>query len=203
MSCAITAIMTKEVYFSIDIETDGPCPGLNSMLSLGVVALCPVRGELGFFEDNLKLLPEANPNPKTMSEFWSQWPQQYAATRVNVQDPADVFLRFDQWVNSFDGVPVAVAFPAGFDFSWIWYYSNRFVGNCAFSFSCIDLKTLAWSILGGNYRHATKRRWPGHWFSSKLNHTHVAIEDAREQGVLFLNMLKDLEHKQITLGVKS
>jgi DNA polymerase III alpha subunit (gram-positive type) len=193
--------MSKEIYFSIDIETDGPCPGLNSMLSLGVVALCAKRGELGSFEANLDLLPEASANPKTTSEFWSQWPQQYAATRVNTQDPAVVFRRFDRWVQSFGGVPVAVAFPAGFDFSWIWYYSNRFVGSCAFSFSCIDLKTLAWTILGGNYRHATKRRWPKQWFSPDLSHTHVAIEDAREQGAVFLSMLRDLREIQFKTGV--
>jgi len=29
----------KELYFSTDIETDGPIPGPNSMLSFGVVAL--------------------------------------------------------------------------------------------------------------------------------------------------------------------
>lgn len=29
----------EDMYFSVDVETDGPVPGAHSMLSIGVVAL--------------------------------------------------------------------------------------------------------------------------------------------------------------------
>jgi hypothetical protein len=33
--------MTKEIYVSTDVETDGPIPGPHSMLSLGSAAYLP------------------------------------------------------------------------------------------------------------------------------------------------------------------
>ena len=43
-----------EIYVSIDIESDGPVPGLNSMLSLGAVAFDPVGKVLSKFQRNMK-----------------------------------------------------------------------------------------------------------------------------------------------------
>jgi len=40
------------------------------------------------------------------------------------------------------------------------------------------------------YRDSTKRNMPSHWFD-KSPHTHVAIDDAIEQGKLFCNMLAE------------
>lgn len=183
--------MSKEVYFSIDIETDGPCPGINSMLSLGAVAMSEASGVMSEFTVNLETLPEASPNERTTRDFWSRFPAEYELTRQNTKPPLEAMNEFRTWVRSLGGVSVAVAFPAGFDFSWMWYYLNRFGSDSPFSHSCIDIKTLAWCLLGGNYRHATKRNWPRRWFSA-LPHTHVAIDDAREQGETFLHMLSDL-----------
>ena len=55
--------MSKEIYFSIDVETDGPIPGPNSLLSLGAVALDNQGNELGTFYRNFKTLP---PKQKVM-----------------------------------------------------------------------------------------------------------------------------------------
>lgn len=186
--------MSKEIYFSIDIETDGPCPGENSMLSLAAVSMSESRGMIAEFSVNILPLESAQPNEKTMTEFWSRFPKELEATRVNAVDALTAMDQFRSFVKSQGGIPVAVAMPAGFDFSWIWYYLNRFGGECPFSFSCIDIKTMAWCMMGGNYRHATKKNWPTYWFSN-LPHTHVALDDAREQGDTFLRMLADMRTK--------
>ena len=188
--------MTKEIYFSVDIETDGPCPGVNSMLSLGAVAMSEQQGVISEFYVNLLPLPGAQPNMLTQTQFWDRFPEMYAATQVDPQDPLVAMNQFRSWIHAQGGVPVAVAFPAGFDFSYLWYYMNRFGGECPFSFSCIDIKTMAWCLLGGNYRHATKRNWPHRWFSS-LPHTHHALQDAQEQGDTFLRMLADLRQRDV------
>lgn len=185
--------MSKEIYFSIDIETDGPIPGPHSMLSLGAVAINSSGEQLGTFYANLHHLPGAGMHPNTQL-FWDRFPDMLAATQVDQEDPQAAMQRFDQWVRSFGGVPVAVAFPAGFDFSWIWWYTNRFLDQCVFSFSCIDMKTMAWMMLKGNYRHATKRHWPSHWFS-KRSHTHQALDDALEQADSFMAMLKQFQEE--------
>ncbi len=92
------------------------------------------------------------------------------------------------WLKSLPGKPVFVAYPAGFDFVFVYWYLMRFVGESPFSHSALDLKTFAWALLGGDFRAATKRNMPKSWFDP-LPHTHVAIDDAREQGHLFCNML--------------
>lgn len=161
------------------------------MLSLAAVAMSESQGVLADFTVNILPLASAQPNPQTMAEFWSRFPDQLAQTQVNAVDALTAMDEFRAFVKDQGGIPVAVAMPAGFDFSWIWYYLNRFGGECPFSFSCIDIKTMAWCLLGGNYRHATKRNWPTYWFS-KLPHTHVALDDAREQADIFLRMLADM-----------
>jgi hypothetical protein len=52
------------------------------------------------------------------------------------------------------------------------------------------MKTFAMSLLQCPYRDATKRHMPRRWFDPH-RHTHVALDDAIEQGALFCNMLKE------------
>jgi hypothetical protein len=90
---------------------------------------------------------------------------------------------------------VFVAMPAGFDFTYMFWYMMRFVGRCPFSWSALDIKTLAFAMTGLPYRKNIKPRFPKHWFDEHP-HTHVALDDAIEQGALFCNMLKELRARQ-------
>lgn len=57
-------------------------------------------------------------------------------------------------------------------------------------FSALDIKTYAMAMLKKDYRKSTKGGMPKHWFDSHP-HTHVALDDAIEQGALFCNMLAE------------
>ncbi|HZT80440.1 MAG TPA: hypothetical protein VFA26_09465, partial [Gemmataceae bacterium] len=83
-----------------------------------------------------------------------------------------------------------VAYPAGFDFLFVYWYLIRFAGESPFSFSALDVKTYAMAMLKTEYREATKRNMPRRWFDD-LPHTHQALDDAIEQGALFCNMLAE------------
>jgi DNA polymerase III alpha subunit (gram-positive type) len=85
---------------------------------------------------------------------------------------------------------VFVAYPAGFDFMFVYWYLMRFAGESPFSHSALDMKTFAMATLQLDYRDSTKRAMPRRWFD-KLPHTHVALDDAIEQGALFCNMLAE------------
>jgi hypothetical protein len=85
---------------------------------------------------------------------------------------------------------VFVAYPAGFDFLFVYWYLIRFAGESPFSHSALDIKTFAMALLGCEYGSAVKRNMPKRWFD-KLPHTHVALDDAIEQGSLFCNMLRE------------
>ncbi len=179
-----------EIYVSTDVEADGPIPGPNSMLSFGSAAYLADKTLVDTFEANLKTLPDANPDPKTAA-WWEGQPEAWAACRKDPQPPAEVMPRYARWLDSLDGKPVFVAYPAGYDFMFVYWYLMRFAGRSPFSHSALDIKTLAMAMLGCDYRQASKGRMPRRWFDD-LPHTHEALDDAIEQGALFCNMLGEL-----------
>jgi len=181
----------RETWVSIDIEADGPIPGPHSMLSLGAVAFDDAGAELDAFSVNLATLEGATGHPETMA-WWQTQPKAWAACREAPEDPATALPRFAAWLKALPGKPVAVGYPVAFDFMFVHWYLHRFTGGSPLSHSALDMKTLAWSLLGGHYRDATKRHMPRAWFPEKVSHSHVAVEDAREQGQLFLGMVRQL-----------
>ncbi|MBK1736188.1 exonuclease [Halorhodospira abdelmalekii] len=178
-----------EIYVSTDVETDGPIPGPHSMLSLGSAAYTADKELISTFEENLETLPEASPHPKT-AEWWASQPKAWEACRKNTVSPSDAMCRYVEWLNSLPGRPVFVGYPAGFDFLFVNWYLVRFTGESPFSHSALDIKTFAMALLKTDYRKSIKRNMPKHWFD-KLPHTHLALDDAIEQGALFCNMLRE------------
>lgn len=176
-----------ETYISTDIETDGPIPGPNSMLSFGSAAYLPDKTLVSTFTANLETLPGAVGDPDTM-RWWASQPEAWEAARRDRQDPAVAMSKYVEWVESLPGKPVFVAYPAGFDFLFVYWYLVRFTGRSPFSFSALDIKTYAMALLDQGYRSATKRNMPREWFDP-IRHTHVALDDAIEQGAMFCNML--------------
>lgn len=183
----------RELYVSTDVEADGPIPGVHSMLSVASAALTVDKELLGTFSANLEALPGAEPDPATL-RWWKQFPEAWAACRRDLEPPAAAMHRYANWLHGFTQrgwTPVFVAYPAGFDFTHVFWYLKRFTGRSPFSFSAVDIKTFAWAMRGGNYRETTKNRWPKRWFEPGLTHTHVALDDALEQGCLFISMLRE------------
>ena len=179
----------SEIYISTDVETDGPIPGPHSMLSLGSAAYTADKQLVSTFSANLETLPGAQAHPKT-AEWWATQPEAWAACRKNLEAPHAAMTRYVAWIKSLSGKPVFVAYPAGFDFLFVYWYLIKYVGESPFSHSALDMKTFAMALLKIGYRDSTKRNMPKHWFD-KLPHSHVALDDAIEQGALFCNMLKE------------
>jgi hypothetical protein len=178
----------SEIYISTDVETDGPIPGPYSMLSFGSAAYTADKRLVSTFAANLETLPEASAHPKT-AEWWATQPEAWAACRKNPEAPTSAMARYVSWIKGLNGKPVFVAYPAGFDFLFVYWYLIRFTGESPFSHSALDTKSFAMAVLKRDYRESTKRNMPKHWFDD-LPHSHVALDDAIEQGALFCNMLK-------------
>jgi hypothetical protein len=178
-----------EIYISTDVETDGPIPGPHSMLSLGSAAYTADKQLLSTFTANLKTLDGATPHPKTAA-WWATQPEAWAACRSHQEAPEQAMRRYVSWLKTLPGKPVFVAYPAGFDFLFVYWYLMRFIGESPFSHSALDIKTFAMALLKTDYRASTKRQMPKHWFDD-LPHSHIALDDAIEQGALFCNMLKE------------
>jgi hypothetical protein len=182
-----------EVYVSTDVETDGPIPGPNSMLSFASAAYLADKTLVSTFTANLETLPGAAGDPRTQA-WWQQHRAAWEATRTDTQAPAEVMPRYVTWVKALPAKPVLVAYPAGFDFLFMYWYLIRFAGESPFSFAALDIKSYAMALLKTEYRETVKRNMPRRWFDP-LPHSHVALDDAIEQGALFCNMLAENRSK--------
>lgn len=184
-----------DIYVSTDVETDGPIPGPNSMLSFGSAAftLAPggLLGRVDTFSANLDLLPGSTPDPSTKRDFWDKNPEAWAACRENPQPIGETMARYAEWLNSLPGKLVFVGYPATFDFSFIHWYLIRFTGSDPFGFSALDIKSYVAGYMGTDFRGTTKKNMPKRWFPKGRPHTHVALDDALEQGELFMNILRE------------
>jgi len=177
-----------EIYVSTDVETDGPVAGRHSMLSIGSAAYTADKQLLGTFSANLETLPGAVPDPKTAA-WWATQPDARAACRRDPEPPSAAMSRYLAWIKSLPGKPVFVAYPTAFDFPFVYWYLMEFTGENPFGYSAIDIKTYAMAMLKRDYRASGKQAMPKSWFDPSP-HTHVALDDAVEQGLLFCNMLR-------------
>lgn len=177
----------SEIYISTDVETDGPIPGPNSMLSMGSAAYAPDKTLVSTFSANLETLEGASADPET-AQWWKTQPAAWEAARKNLEAPEAAMKRYVGWINGLPGKPVFVGYPAGFDFLFVYWYLIKFAGESPYGFSALDIKSFAMALMKKEYRKTTKRSMPKEWFDPQ-EHTHIALDDAIEQGALFINML--------------
>lgn len=190
-------------YVVVDVETDGMLPGRNSMMSLAAVAANGDGAELGQFTANLSPLPEAAPDPVTLSWWWTQ-PEAWAAANRDQELPEVVLPRFVHWVRALPGEKVIVAHPLLFDGPWIDYYLERFVGlrlfpppgreERLFIDGGIDVATFAMAALNRDLRDCRKASLPDS-FRTTTPHVHKALEDARGHAEIFLGLLRHVRQK--------
>lgn len=176
-----------EIYVSTDIETDGPIPGPHSMLSFASAAYTPQKTLISTFAANLVELPGASGHPKTM-DWWKQQSDAWEACRKNPQAPDLVMKQYRDWLMLLPGTPIFVGYPVAFDFMFVYWYLIKFTGESPFSHSAVDIKTYSMALLKKGYRDSSKRNMPAEWFDD-LPHSHVALDNALEQGAIFCNML--------------
>jgi hypothetical protein len=177
----------EEIYVSTDIETDGPVPGINSMLSFGSAAYNAKKVLLNTYSANLVTLPGASADAETLA-WWQTQPEAWQACQQDQRSAEIVMPEYVAWLKSLPGKPVFVGYPAAFDFMFITYYLYRFAGESPFAYFALDLKSYAMAVLKKNFLDVTKSNMPPEWFD-ELPYTHVALDDAISQGALFCNML--------------
>jgi len=212
-------MVIPEIYVSTDVEADGPIPGPHSMLSFGSAAYQADKKLVDTFSANLETLPGAKGDPKTMAWWQHRplypppeatdgpvqsrqnsslsasdigtgqsKPDAWKACRENLEVPEVAMRRYVSWLKALPGKPVFVGYPAAYDFMFVYWYLIRFTGESPFSHSALDIKTYAMALLRKGYRDSVKKNMPREWFDP-IKHTHVALDDAIEQGALFCNML--------------
>jgi len=192
-----TRQVVTDIYFSADVETDGPIPGPFSLLSFALVCVGTFDGTTF----DTRLLNERHHfycELKPISENFQE-----DALRVNKLDrhrlsieglePRAAMTAASDWVMQMAGSyrPVLVAYPLSFDWSWLFWYFIMFSENGSpFSYSqCFDLKT-AFATKGRRpISQSGRARLPSHLRSDSI-HTHNALDDAIEQAEIFAKIFR-------------
>jgi hypothetical protein len=159
----------------------------TSQRSKAVIAMSE-KEMLSTFSANLETLPKA-PLDANTAAWWLTQPEAWSACRQNLESPRDAMARYVTWLKSLPGKPVFVAYPAAFNFPFVYWYLTEFVGENPFGYSAIDIKTYSMALMRKPYRMCGKRSMPAEWLDP-VPHTRVALDDAIEQGRLFCNMLR-------------
>lgn len=184
-----------EIYVSTDVETDGPVPGHNSMLSLGCAAYLADKTLLSSFTVNLQPLPGASAHPRTM-KWWEEHRDAWDASHTDSLPPVEAMQSLVAWLEGLTGDLVFVAYPGSFDFMFVYWYLMIFVGHSPFGHSALDIRSYAMAVLRTEWRRSSKGYMPRGWFS-EVPHTHRALDDAIEQGELFCNILAEQQSGKI------
>lgn len=173
----------EEYFISVDVETAGPNPGLYSLLAIGACTLG--QPQQTFYVElqpiNEKIQPEAAAIHQLSIEH-------LAAQGL---DPQEAMQRFADWVEAVvpaGSRPVFVAFNAPFDWMFVCDYFHRFLGRNPFGHTALDIKAYAMGKNASTWADTSMKRLFHEEDGSPL--THNALQDAIDQGVIFLRLRK-------------
>jgi len=162
-------------WIMVDIEADGPCPGLYSMVSLGAVIVEP--GLSRSFYAQFRPLFSADWQPEALAVS--------GHTREECQtfpEPKQGMERLAKWLVSNCGRSriMFVSDNNGFDWQFVNYYFHRFMGANPFGFSSTNLGSL--------YKGMVKNTTESFKHLRKTKHTHHPVADSTGNAEALLAM---------------
>ncbi|HYG96537.1 MAG TPA: hypothetical protein VD741_05450 [Solirubrobacterales bacterium] len=187
--------MSGDLYISADIEADGPIPGPYSMLSFGLAVAGSYDGEA---------LRPAAPEPPTFYRELKPISARFEPEALAVSgldrdrlcvegcDPPDAMGEAKEWIReqAGDRLPVMVAYPAVFDWMFMYWYFVRFAGGSPFGVSgSLDMKTMFQQKARVTIDRALRTQLPPPLRSARP-HTHHARDDALEQAEIFVRLFE-------------
>ncbi|HEY3804981.1 MAG TPA: exonuclease domain-containing protein [Kofleriaceae bacterium] len=170
-------------YVMVDIEADGPAPGLYSMVSFGAVIVRPGLDQT-FYGRTRPITDAFIPDALAVSGHTR-------AEHETFDDPADVMRGFASWIAERAGKrPMFVSDNNGFDWSFINYYFHRFTGGNPFGHSSTNLGSL--------YKGLAKDTFASFKHLKRTAHTHHPVDDAMGNAEALL-ALRDTHGLKIAL----
>jgi DNA polymerase III epsilon subunit-like protein len=178
--------MTREIYFSVDVETSGPIPGEYSLLSIGA---CVVGDTAQHFYVELAPLNENYMEDALRTSGFS-----LAELKQHGTAPRAAMAQFAQWVRECaqGAYAVFVGFNAPFDWSFVNYYFVKFGerGKNPFGHSALDIKSYYMGAYGTTFGETGMKRLPNDIHPPHTPLSHNALEDAIQQAEIFQRMLE-------------
>jgi len=171
------------MWVMVDIEADGPCPGLYSMTEIGAVAI--VEGiepvEMPSFYSSFKPISD---------NYVQQALDVCGHTRegtMEFDDPAKAMQKFASWLGNLKGRPRFISDNNGFDWQFVNYYCWKFLGGNPFGHSSTNQGSLYKGMVGDVFKSFKHLR--------KTKHTHHPVDDC-------VGNVEALLHMKDKLGLK-
>lgn len=152
--------------YSVDVEADGPCPGLYSMVQVGAVKVTPALDST-FFSTLKPITEHWIDDALTACKLTREITLKY-------DDPQQAMIAFRDYVlASSVGRPVFISDNPGFDWQFVNYYFHYYLGENPFGFSSRRI---------GDIYSGLTQDWKGGAKFRKFRtfpHTHNALDDAK------------------------
>ena len=155
------------LFICVDVEADGPCPGLFSMIELGAV-VCEWPQPSTFYTTLRPISQKFDPAALHVTHYTREQTLEFT-------DPAIAISYFYDWLrivtNNFSLKPAFIADNLAFDWQFVNYYFHCYLGFNPFGFSGTNLGSLYKGLvrsLKKNFKHLRRTQ-----------HTHDPVDDAR------------------------
>lgn len=180
-----------KLFASLDIEADGNNPSQHSMLSLGISFMTTEGVIVSEQEYHFPPRRDRTYDPKCFSEFWMKPEQQQAwqVLQTNLITPQKGMLQLATCLQHFEqqGFQIMwLAWPSAFDWSFLKSYYEEYgpLNKPDIGYRCLDIGSVMTSMA------EIMRIKPKQFIQQfrPINPTpHVAVADARVQGLTFVN----------------
>lgn len=184
------------LYVSFDIESDGPCPLVNNMLSLGIYFLDKDLNCIFEYQINYELMDDHVDDQQTM-EFWALNPEMYNLTRQNQQPIIQSMYELSKMLAnmSLDYKLHFVAMPACFDWMFLKSYyeyakkiDRRITFDIGFKCYCFS-SAFDQYILSNNISDKDKNKLLTSFFPHDSSKAHDSLYNAKERGIRYVKFL--------------
>lgn len=160
-------------YVMVDVESDGPCPGLYSMVALGAVIVEP--GLRRTFKGLLRPMTERyQPEALAVSNMTRE-------QTMGFPEAKETMDAFERWLlNEAPRRRIFVSDNNGFDWQFVNYYFHAHVGYNPFGFSSQNLGSIFKGMMRDPFASFKHLR--------KTKHTHDPVDDAMGNAEALLTM---------------
>jgi len=162
-------------YIVVDVESDGPIQGRNSIVCFGAVVVEPSLSKT-FYGKIRPISDEFKPDALAISGFSRM-------EHKTFDEPEKVMSDFAVWIkeNSI-GQPVLISDNNGYDAAWTAWYFNVYYGSNPFGWSSRRIGDLYCGLVKDS-----RASWK---FLRETKHTHNPVDDAMGNAEALLKMEK-------------
>lgn len=185
---------TETIFASFDVESDGDNPLTHSMVSLGIALFTESSHDIGkkspfdTFYVTIKQQKGKAAQESTMTDFWSKRPREWAHVTENPDEPEEAMRKLAYWLAKYEKREMKwVASPAHFDWMFLKCYYECYGPKQKpnIGFACYDLVSMILAHSIENNLHPASLKSS---LSQDMPYTHHALDDAKYQGVIYMNM---------------